>query len=45
MVSQKNSPEDILELRGKKCHKKCHKNPVYFRNCSFVYFNVLKFVL
>ena len=36
MVSQKNSPGDILEVRGEKCHKKCHKNPVYFLNCSTI---------
>ena len=30
MVSQKNS---ILEVKG----KKCHKNPVYFLNCSYIY--------
>ena len=30
MVSQKNSPGDILEVRGKKCHKKCHKTLFIF---------------
>ena len=35
MGSQKNSPGDILEVRG----KKCHKNPVYFLNCSEVSIN------
>ena len=38
MVSKKNSPGDILEVRGGKCHKKCHKSPVYFLNCSYILF-------